>query len=147
MTMDIAMIAACTARAEKLRLFFGWQAAMPFAEGKADCGLMLADWLCVNGYADPAADLRGTYRGAMSCARLLKQKGGLMRIVAGLARRASLERADDLRIGDVGVIDQAGRETGAIFDGSAWRVKGGYTVHALCARAHAAWHVAHGVRI
>ncbi len=91
--------------------------------GETDCTLITSDWLSVRYGIDPLARYRGTYATALECARLVRRKGGLTRLLdtalcgAGMTRVASPERED------VGIVSVRGgvrgrlvtRNLGAIF--------------------------------
>lgn len=103
-----------------------------FRYGRTDCVLFLADFLVWMGRnRDPAEGVRGTYHDEASCVRVLRERGGLLRIVAAAAREMNLERVapDEAPAGSVAVIrytPPSGREThfGAVRTPSGrWAVK------------------------
>ena len=89
-----------------LGAFLDSAAAEPFAWGRHDCALLLADWALALTGVDPAAHLRGRYATARACARLLKRAGGLLAVVADCAARAGFDPVapECARAGDVGVV-------------------------------------------
>lgn len=96
-------------------------ARMPFAWGRHDCCLWVADWLVARGRPDPAAAWRGRYRTPLGAARVLTRLGG----VIGAAHALGLEPTDRAICGDVGVVAVIGldgrrAEAGAICTGRRW---------------------------
>jgi hypothetical protein len=82
-------------------------ASRPFRHGETDCALVLADWLIACGRnQDPAEHLRGIYATETECAAVLKASGGLLRLVARLAKGSLLERvaAEDAPPGSIAVL-------------------------------------------
>jgi hypothetical protein len=77
----------------------------PFRYGECDCLLALADWVAWVGWTDPAAHLRRTYHGERGWRRVVRDAGGIKRLVADLARAAGLEeRRGDPLSGDIGLV-------------------------------------------
>ena len=88
--------------------FLALRARRPFAWGRDDCCLLLADWwLAVHG-VDPAADWRGTYASESECTALLARSGGLLRLVARTARRSGAKRIATAEPGAFGVARHQG---------------------------------------
>jgi len=116
-----------------------------FQWGSDDCCLMLANWAVFLGYEDPAAELRGRYRTALGCARVLSREGGVLAVVSGCAGRIGLSATAKPQAGDVGVIEaateQGGRAVGAICTGPRWVTRGELGVVVLKATPLAAWRV------
>ena len=104
-------------------------AARRFAWGRTDCALVLADWLLATGRnRDPAEHLRGTYATEAECVAVLKANGGLLRLVARLAKDSLLDRVPpaDAQAGSIAVIRHGDprRHFGAIRAPSGrWAVK------------------------
>lgn len=111
--------------------FLATAARTPFQWGVFDCSLMLADWVKVRRGFDPAAHLRGRYRTALGCARVLRREGGVLGVVRACAAIAGLDEARTPCAGDVGVVAaitadprRQGSQVGAICTGSRWAVLG-----------------------
>lgn len=103
-------------------------ARRPFAFGATDCALILADyWLWLGHNYDPAETLRGAYDDEVSCRRVLEANGGLLRIVARMARDvgAPLVTGPDYPVGSVGVV-RFGRKGQRQSHYGAIRAPGGY---------------------
>lgn len=126
-------------------------ARRPFGFGTTDCALVLADYWIWRGHNyDPAEGLRGTYDDEWSCQRVLEANGGLLRIVARMARDLERPRivGPDYPIGCVGVVrygrkGQRSSHFGAIrAPGGRWAIKcsNGLTT-ARDLRVAAAWEV------
>jgi len=79
-------------------------AARPFFYGRFDCALFAADWGRELTGLDGAADLRGRYRTALGCARVLKREGGLTAVVARCATTIGFVAVSSPCAGDVAVI-------------------------------------------
>jgi hypothetical protein len=128
-----------------LGAFLDQAARTPFAWGKRDCCLWLADWLIELGHPDTAAHLRGRYATAYGCARLVKRGGGLVAVVEDCVSRAGLPRTTAPKAGDIGVVTaetERGRQmVGAICTGPRWAILGSPGL--ICAPANpiAAWAV------
>lgn len=88
----------------RLPEFFARAGLTPWAYGRHDCCLWLADWVLEQRGIDPAADLRGRYSTARGCARILKRAGGVAKIVGRCATIAGLAPTTDPQPGDVGVV-------------------------------------------
>lgn len=112
--------------AERLSAFLYLAGRTPFAWGRFDCSLWLADWLVACGRPDPAAHLRGRYRTATGCARLLSRRGGLRAVIGDCAAQAGLAPTDGPQAGDVGVVDaitaNGVRQVGGLCTGARWAV-------------------------
>lgn len=124
--------------------FLDRAARTPFAYGADDCCLWLADWLVALGRPDPAAHLRGRYRTALGCARVLKREGGVLAVVGACAEAAGLVRTHAPRLGDVGVVTEltarGEQRVGGICLGPRWAMRGEGLVVAT-ASPIAAWSV------
>ena len=94
--------------------------ARPFEWGRQDCALFAADCMLACTGSDPAADLRGTYSDAAGAARIVSAHGGLAAIAEA---RAGEEVAPQLaQIGDIGLVENAGRDCLAVCAGHGWIV-------------------------
>lgn len=60
---------------ERLAAFVATRRAVPFAYGKTDCGLTVADWVREATGQDPATDLRGRYLSAAGAIRAVREAG------------------------------------------------------------------------
>ena len=54
----------------------------PFEWGKNDCALWVASYIEVMTGYDPAKSLRGRYKTALGCQRLLRKEGGLQALIS-----------------------------------------------------------------
>lgn len=89
----------------------------PFAWGSQDCCLFVCDCIEAMTGHDPAADVRG-YHTAREAAELVQRLGGMRAIGAS---RFGAEIAPALaQVGDVGLVEQDGRESLALCGGSHW---------------------------
>lgn len=116
----------------------------PWAPGRVDCLLALADWACALGYPDPAADLRGSYDDAAGFRAIVEAAGGAVGVVQACADRLGVARIEAPRHGCAAVVGSRRdpqRQWGGIWDAAAggWRVRfdGGYP--AVRAHALAMW--------
>jgi hypothetical protein len=101
----------------KLIEFLHESAGRPFAYGRNDCSLFLADWWrCVHG-VDPAAELRRRYSDEAGKDALVAQERGLQRLVSRLARSVGARRVRQPGTGDFGLIVHGGKPYGAICTG------------------------------
>lgn len=125
--------------------FLERMAATPFVDGTTDCVLTPADWLVVNGWPDPAADLRGRYRTPLGRERLLKRLGGIERVVGQRMTAAGLMVTERPRRGDVGLVALHGLTFGAIFLGERWAIQSKAGLYSTSPdRVVKAWSVLHG---
>lgn len=76
----------------------------PFEWGKVDCATWAASCVEFCTGFDPAANLRGTYKTAFGCRRILIKGGGLLRVVSG-----QMERFGPLSGDGIAVIDAGGQ--------------------------------------
>lgn len=93
--------------------------------GQRDCSLILADWLVLNGYADTAGHLRGTYATEDECRAVVEAAGGLVPLVGDCAKRAGLSPALEPHLGAVAVVGSPHdlkKQWGAIWNGERWLV-------------------------
>lgn len=116
----------------RLAEYLAQAARTPFAWGRHDCLLWLADWAVANGHPDGGARWRGHYRTALGCQRLLRRHGGLVEVARISAEACGLPAIapGDMRPGDVGVgvvaVTEWGEHaTGLIRTGLGWAVLGG----------------------
>lgn len=117
---------------------------MPFAFGRADCALFVADWMVRLTGRDGADHLRGCYASAADAARLHGPLG-LTRTVDRCARGIGLVRTRKPTMGDIAVIVAAGEVYCAIRSASGWVVRGNRSITRLSdARVVAAWGVGGG---
>lgn len=94
---------------------------MPFTWGRQDCCLFVCDAVLALTGHDPAAGLRG-YKTERGAARVLKQHGGVHQLAQtrlGVAIPLSLAQ-----VGDVGLVQQGGRDSLALWAGAAWLAPG-----------------------
>lgn len=126
-----------------LTRFLRRAAAEPFAYGEWDCAMFLANWVRGLTGSDPAAALRGAYRGEAGWRRLVLREGGLVALVGRVARSAGLVEVEAGREepGDIGVIRTRLGATGAIRVAGGWAVKVRRSVAIGPADALAAWRV------
>lgn len=135
---------------DRLAAFLERRTATPWAWGRADCALFAADWILEARGFDPAADWRGRYATALGCRRLLKKRGGLAAVFAGLAARhgfAERTEGEALMDGDVGVLTAIVREgrrdvpgeVAAVRFGPRWAVFTPAGVHVVRAPLARAW--------
>lgn len=105
---------------------FADASTVPFVWGQSDCALLIADWVLANGYADPAAHLRGTYDNEDACAAILEADGGLSTVVGACAHAAGLRPILEPAFGCVAVIGSKhnrNRQWAAIWQGHRWMVR------------------------
>ncbi|MFP5078661.1 DUF6950 family protein [Rhizobium sp. YIM 134829] len=126
-----------------LGAFIRAMAASEFRWGEKDCALVIADWWAANHGGDPAAHLRGAYSSDEDCQALLREVGGLARLVRRIAVAAGAARSAGDRPGDFAVIRYGNRHLGAIRSASGrWVVKSQDGVIAIKnAKVVAAWSV------
>lgn len=122
--------------------------ATPHVWGISDCSLMIADWATANGYADPAAHLRGQYASEAGCRALLAAQGGLLAVVGKCAASIDLKPLREPEFGCVAVVgaqSRPERQWSAIWDGHHWMVrwlsKSGPTWAAFTAPAIGMWRI------
>ena len=116
--------------------------ARPFEWGRHDCALFAAGCVAALTGADPASDLRGRYTTETGAARVIKRLGGLEGI--GDARLGPRVPVLCAQVGDVGLIEQDGRDMAAVCAGQHWlaaALEGGLAVLPLAA-ARVVWRVA-----
>lgn len=79
-------------------------ARRPFAWGRCDCSLWMADWVRLRRGIDPAAPLRGRYRTARGAARHIRRMGGAEAMARTLAAEAGLAVTAAPAVGDIGLV-------------------------------------------
>lgn len=96
-----------------LNQFLRDKAQVPFDWAANNCAFWCCDWLLVAVGVDPVAKLRGRYRTARALAGLLKRRGGLAAMAAGLCRRHGWPEVPVLKAqrGDVVLVTTALGET------------------------------------
>lgn len=123
--------------------FIAAAARESFAWGERDCAMFVADWVHRVTGRDPAADLRGTYRGRVGADRVARR--GIVSIVARRARDAGFERTRDPVAGDIGIVtDALGTTYCAVRTATGWvaRLERGIVVASVNAvHLRAAWRV------
>lgn len=90
---------------------------------RTDCSMPMADWIMLVRGVDPAADLRGSYSDALSCARMLRREGGQRAMLDRRFAAVGVLRTDAPARNDVGTVKAPAerhgrvvlREIGAIF--------------------------------
>lgn len=90
-------------------------AGLPWAWGRQDCTIWVADWCIERWGADPAERFRGRYRSETEA--MLLTASGLLETVAPEIR---LRRKAAPAEGDIGVIEFRSRQVSAIWSGSHW---------------------------
>lgn len=121
--------------------FLDHAAAEPFADGTADCVLMVSDWVVECGHPDPAAPFRGRYRTALGRERIVRREGGMLAVMRGGARRAGLAEAERPVPGDVGLVEMNGLTLAAICTGLQWAAKGQGLIVSPAEHVLGAWRV------
>jgi hypothetical protein len=71
----------------RLAIFLREKSTVPFSWGRNDCCLFTCDWLAALFGVDHAAALRGTYDTALSAARVLEERGGVLAIAGAVCER------------------------------------------------------------
>ena len=128
-------------RTERLSPFVAAGAGVPFVFGRSCCALWVADWIAAERGMDPAADLRGTFRCHLGSLRLQRRSGGLADLVTGPMAAAGLERTDQPRAGDVGVVAISAGEIAGICLGDRWAMKTKEGIVIMPAAVVKAWSV------
>ena len=100
----------------------------PHIWGEADCSLVVADWVALNGYADPGSWWRGAYATEAECRALLARRGGLVAHIGACAADVGLIPIVEPEFGCIAVVGSArppARQWSAIWNGFKWAVKWG----------------------
>lgn len=105
--------------------------------GRVDCTIWVADWCLRRWGVDPAADLRGSYETEEGADNLIRNAGGLIRLVS--PRMTFLLRAVDPADGAVGIIEILGRQTSAVMTGGKWAFRTPRGIGVVGARPLVAW--------
>lgn len=106
----------------------------PFVWGETDCACFIASWVARSGYADPMAADRWTYTCEGECTRTTGYRRDPVGVVGARLAAVGVARGNELRAGDVGVVEISGRPVCAIFGGPWWAVKGPDGVTTLAPR-------------
>lgn len=102
--------------------------AAPHVWGQSDCSLVIADWVALNGHADPAVHWRGTYDSEDACRALLERRGGLVAHIGACAESIGLTSIMEPEFGCIAVVgaaENSRRQWCAIWQGFRWLVKWG----------------------
>lgn len=91
--------------AAQLVEFFSRYRGRPFLWGKDDCSLFIADWWREKHGDDPAAHLRGTYSTEVEKARIVRDAGGLLALVSGIAEAVGASQIEKPVTGCFAVIE------------------------------------------
>lgn len=102
--------------AERLEDYIRRTWGLPWRWGVIDCTMWPADWCIVHWGFDPAAGFRGTYSDEAGAAALV----GDGKLVALIDGEIGQLRRSEARDGDVGVIQIADRQVGAIRHREKW---------------------------
>ena len=122
--------------ADPLSQFLNRAAAIPFAWGRHDCLLWLADWIAERRGLDPASELRGKYSTMLQAARIVREAGGVARLVDISTRALGLSRAmpgapNAWKRGDIAVV-AVGGEGGQHFGNAAGAILLGGSAALIC---------------
>lgn len=88
---------------------------VPFSWGLQDCCLFAADAKTAATGSDPAQNIRGSYSDAKSAARTVRRLGG-MRAIGDNAFGSPVDPVS-ASLGDIGLVENEGRECLAVFGG------------------------------
>lgn len=116
---------------DPLTRFLNRAAETPFAWGSFDCLLWLADLIAERCGIDPAADLRGTYSTMLAAARVVKDAGGMTKLVEGCVAPLGIKRAKIAARGDIAIV-RIGGDGGGHFGNLAGGILLGGTVALIC---------------
>lgn len=138
---DPTQLLPCTWR-RKLDALIDERLHAPFDWGGNDCCMWAADCVRAMTGHDPAADLRGTYATAAGALRALDGAGG----IEAMGARAGAAIAPLMAaLGDIGLIEQAGRDALAVCCGPLWLAPASDGLAAMpLSAARLAWRVNHG---
>jgi hypothetical protein len=116
----------------------------PFEFGTSDCVTLIADWVRLRRGFDPIIHYRG-YSGRVEAHNILDGYGGLIRVVARVARCAGVPMTNEPRPGDIAVVVVDGVTACAIRGETRWAMRpysGGLALLSLDeVRVIAAWRV------
>ena len=110
-----------------------------------DCVMFCATWAAELCGTDPALAVRGTYRDAEGAHRIIKSRGGLVKMTGDGLEPLGFVRVDDVRDGDIGIIrapagiDAEITEIGGIRFGPLWAALAPSGVAGKRAEHVAAW--------
>lgn len=123
----------------------------PFAWGRTDCMLMLADWVVARtGCADPCAAIRGVYRDPVECEKLTGFLSDPVTVMARYAEAAGLRPTETPQRGDIALVQIADWLAAPLTCGALWlgetvllrtEERGAWAVKARRVRLRAAWAV------
>lgn len=77
----------------------------PWKWGNLDCCFFGGNWIAESTGRDPMAPYRGIYDTARQAARLIRQRGGLVKMVDAEMTRCGFERTTAPDHGDIAVVD------------------------------------------
>lgn len=117
--------------ADPLSRFLNRAAETPFAWGRFDCLLWLADWIAEKRGVEMAADLRGSYSNVLQAARIVASARGMTALVEGRVKSAGLQRVAVGARGDIAVVNVAG-DGGEHFGNEAGAILLGGTAALIC---------------
>lgn len=87
-----------------LQDFLAEQAALPGRWGERDCCMFVSDWILLRMGTDLSIGIRGSYKDHFGACKIVKQRGGFVKMVEAFASSLGLDLTDDPMTGDVGVI-------------------------------------------
>tara|TARA_R110002012_G_scaffold101777_2_gene241138 strand:- start:187 stop:540 length:354 start_codon:yes stop_codon:yes gene_type:complete len=90
--------------------FFKRAQQEPFRWGQNDCALWVASYVYEQTGVDPAKILRGRYKTALGCHRLLKKEGGLLAVSKRLMSEFKL--GEDIGVFELNGVEIAGIQKG-----------------------------------
>ena len=93
---------------DALSRFLNRTAGIPFAWGRNDCLLWLADWIAERHGIDTAADLRGSYSTMLGAARIVRAGRGMVRLVGERVSALGLASVKSGARGDIAVVSVGG---------------------------------------
>jgi hypothetical protein len=93
---------------DPLSRFLNRAANTPFEWGSFDCLLWLADWIYIRHATDPAHSFRGKYSTMLGAAKIVRDAGGMRKLVGAQVRQAGLRRASVGERGDIAIVSVAG---------------------------------------
>ena len=117
--------------ADPLSLFLNRAAATPFAWGRFDCLLWLADWIIEQCGSDPAGNLRGSYSTMLQAAGIVRDEGGMQKLVDVRMNWIGARRASPGARGDIAIVSVAG-DGGEHFGNHAGAILLGGSAALLC---------------
>lgn len=133
-----------TPTANMLEYFFEEQRKLVWKTTVHDCCMLLADWVMLLGYNDPAPSLRNSIETQEEAARYIESQGSLVDVVQSCCNTINLPTTTTLSLGVIGVIGSyksVHRQWAAIWDGYNWRVRGCNGIVKMSANCLRAWEV------